>query len=431
MNSPWMRGTSEWSCAMLCASRWKTSSSGTLNQSAIRYVTDASATARPSQRAPTSATSERPAAAGRLRFGVRGSPMPAVDRSRRASVGSASMRLHRIAAVTAIVGGLAVSAVFTYLAARDVEWHRFRAGLAESDYRWLVPAAATLALGVFLRGVRWRLLFPPGSRPPLGATLRALLVGTFFNNVLPGRPGEGIRVLTLHQETGTSRAAALGTAVAERVLDVVVLLALLFVALPWLPPLSWVGRAAVVAAAVGAVVVVVAIVLALWGRRTLARALRPLVRLPGVGSAALDRAAGDLVDGLAALHRLRVALPALALTTLATLVLACSYWLVTFAFSLDVGFGAGILVMVATNLAMVVPSSPAAIGVFEAATLVALHPYGVDRSEALSYAVVLHALNTLPFIAIGAVLVPRHGVRALRARADRDSRTGRRSRYTF
>jgi uncharacterized protein (TIRG00374 family) len=324
------------------------------------------------------------------------------------------MGARRATAALAVVGGLAVSAVFAYFAVQDVDWERFRRALSESRWEWLAPAAVTLAFGVFLRAVRWRLLFPPEQRPPLAAALRALLVGTFFNNVLPGRPGEAMRVFTLHQEAGTSRAAGLGTAVAERVLDVVTLLALFFVSLPWLPHLSWVGRAAVFAGAVGAAVGVTVIVLALWGRRVLERALRPLARLPGISSDGADRAAAELAAGLAALHRIRIAAPALLLSIAAILVIACSCWLVTFAFSLDVGFGAGLLVMVATNLAMVIPSSPAAIGVFEAATLVALTPYGIDRSEGLSYAVVLHALNTLPFIALGAVLVPRHGMRALR-----------------
>jgi hypothetical protein len=324
------------------------------------------------------------------------------------------MGSRRATAALAVAGGLAVSALFAYLAVRDVDWVRFRTALADSRWEWLVPAAVTLALGVFLRAVRWRVLFPPEARPPLGATLRALLVGTFFNNVLPGRPGEAMRVFTLHQETGTSRAAALGTAVAERVLDVVTLLLLFFVALPWLPHLSWVGRAAVFAGVFGAAVVVAIVVLALWGQRVLARVLRPLARLPGGSRDGVDRLAGELAAGLASLHRARIAVPALVLSVAAILVIACSCWLVTRAFALDVGFGAGVLVMVATNLVLVIPSSPAAIGVFEAAVLVALAPYGVDRSEALSYAVVLHALNVVPFIAIGAVLVPRHGARALR-----------------
>jgi uncharacterized membrane protein YbhN (UPF0104 family) len=86
-------------------------------------------------------------------------------------------------------------------------------------------------------------------------------------------------------------------------------------------------------------------------------------------------------------------------------------------FHLGVGFSAAILVVVSVNLAMILPSGPAAIGVFEAATLVALVPFDVDRSTALSYALVLHALNVLPFILVGYFALQSHTLAVRRARA--------------
>ena len=322
------------------------------------------------------------------------------------------MRIRWAAKTSAIVGGFAVSAVFAYLAVRHVDWARFRASLEHSNGWWLVPALAVLAVGIFLRALRWRLLFPPESRPPVLAVTRALLVGTFFNNVLPGRPGEALRVVTLYQETRTSRAAALGTAVSERVYDVVTLLVLFFVALPWLPRITWLSRLGLLAAAVAVAFVLVVAALARWEERPVTFVLR---RLPGL-SKTPEQIARDLVSGLAAMRRGRIAVPALAVSFAAIGVITVSFWLVTLSLRLHVSLGAGLLVMVATNLAMVIPSSPAALGVFEAATVVALRPYGIDRSDALSYAVVLHALNSIPFVLIGLVLLPRHGLRALRER---------------
>jgi hypothetical protein len=51
--------------------------------------------------------------------------------------------------------------------------------------------------------------------------------------------------------------------------------------------------------------------------------------------------------------------------------------------------------------------------VFEAATVVALRAFDVPHAEALSYALVLHLLNLVPFLVIGAVLL---GPGALRRR---------------
>jgi uncharacterized membrane protein YbhN (UPF0104 family) len=79
-------------------------------------------------------------------------------------------------------------------------------------------------------------------------------------------------------------------------------------------------------------------------------------------------------------------------------------------FHLGLGLSAGLLVVVAVNLAMIIPSGPAGLGVFEAATLAVLLPYHVDRPTALSYALLLHALNLIPFIVFGYIALQYHAI---------------------
>ena len=87
-------------------------------------------------------------------------------------------------------------------------------------------------------------------------------------------------------------------------------------------------------------------------------------------------------------------------TTLSWLVLGVAFWLVLKASGIGLSPLAGLLVVIGIGLAMILPSPPAAIGVFEGATVVVLTAYGVNNSEALSYALVLHALNVLPLFAV-------------------------------
>lgn len=165
-------------------------------------------------------------------------------------------------------------------------------------------------------------------------------------------------MVTLHQEAGTSRPIALGTAVTERVYDVIVLLVLFFVAVPWLPHVIWLRRAGIFAVLVTVALVALLAVLARWNVRPLVFVLRPLTRIPSFPIERIETLAAELVTGLAAMRRLRLAFPAIVASFAAILVIGCSFWLVTFAFALHLAFGAGLLVMVTTNLAMVIPSSP-------------------------------------------------------------------------
>jgi uncharacterized protein (TIRG00374 family) len=303
----------------------------------------------------------------------------------------------------AVLAGLAASLLFTYLAVRDVDFDVFADALAESTYWWILPSLAALAASVAIRVVRWRYLFPAATRPPARAALRALLVGELFNTVLPVRAGELGRVLAVHREARTSRSEALGTVFVERLLDVLVLLALLLAVLPLVPGVSWLGVA--VAILVGAAAAAIAAVVVLWRyqSRPLGFLLRPLRWLPGFSQARTSAAAESLLRGLHGLRSARVGLLAVVLTAATWLTVAFSFWLAMRGLDLGLGYDAALLVVVATTFALVIPSLPASLGVFEAATVYSLDSFSIDDSRALSLAVVLHVLSFLPFIVAGLI----------------------------
>lgn len=301
--------------------------------------------------------------------------------------------------------GLLVSAIFAYLAVRHVRLGEVWTGLRTSNYWWLAPAFVMLAVTVVLKALRWRYLFRRETRPPTRPVLSALLIGYFFNSILPARAGEAARIVVLKRRIGGSGAEATATVVIERAYDVLCLLVLLFVTLPWLPHVTWLHAAVLLAIVLAAGLAIAIVVLALFGARPLSFALRPLARLPFLSRERVDLIAENLAHGFAALRRPRLALGALFWTTLGWLTAGVSTWLLMLGFNLHVSFVGGLFVVIATNLAAILPSSPAAIGVFEAATLAALNPYGVTDSRALSYALVLHALNFIPYVAAGFLLL--------------------------
>lgn len=305
-----------------------------------------------------------------------------------------------------LVAGLVVTVAGIVIAVRGVALEDAADALAGARLWWLAPSLAVFVVGVWLRGLRWWALFRGARRPPLGEVTRALLVGYFFNSILPLRAGEAARVITLHARTRTPRAETIGTVVVERVFDLLALLAILFVAYPWLPELSWVRAAAILAIVVVAAVAVLVFVLVRWEERAIHWLLSPLRRVRRDGFAErVEHAAVNATRGLVAIRDPRVALEGMALTILSWVALSASYWVLMRAFSLDLPFVSGLLVTIAINLGLALPSSPAALGVFEAATVIALKAFDVPQAQALSYAVVLHLLNLVPFLVAGAVLL--------------------------
>jgi glycosyltransferase 2 family protein len=302
---------------------------------------------------------------------------------------------------------LLVSVFFGYLAVREVDVHELRSAFADASLWWLLPALAALACAVGLRAVRWRLLFEPERRPPLRASMRGLLIGYLFDSVVFARSGDAARIVYLSQKTRTSKMEALGVTFAERLYDLVSLLLLIPLAAPFFPDAAWLRRVAVVAATVAVVGVGLAVVVVVAPHRA-ETALRRVGRLAGPTA---DRLAGwlaSLAAGLRASTRgLRVA-PMLAISALIWLATAISFWCCLIAFHLGLGLGAGLFVLVAVSLAVMIPTLPAALGVFEGAVVLALSAYDVDETRAFSCAVALHAVNVVPFVVVGLAVLHGH-----------------------
>ena len=231
-----------------------------------------------------------------------------------------------------------------------------------------------------------------------------MLIGYFYNNIMPARAGEAARVVVLTQRSSAPAVETTSTVVLERIYDVVAILLIFFVAEPWLPSVSWVGTAAVVAGCLAVAIAATAAVLVIFEDRPLRALLRPLRRhsrfsgerlehaVRGAGARA-QRAAQPAcrrrgpgvdrpcmaVDPLHLVRDPRVPPPRPVL-----------------------GRHTG---QVSDRLAIMLPSPPAAVGVFEGAVLIALRAYGVPRSEALPFGIVLHLVNFVPFVVAGAWLL--------------------------
>ncbi len=78
------------------------------------------------------------------------------------------------------------------------------------------------------------------------------------------------------------------------------------------------------------------------------------------------------------------------------------------AFDIPVPFGASLLVLMAVNLALVVPFAPPAnLGTLEVGATLALMEYGVPKEQALAFALVYHLLQVIPIGVGGLVLAGR------------------------
>ncbi len=114
-----------------------------------------------------------------------------------------------------------------YYVFREVSLAEMVAVFQQADYRWILVSGVFLLLAHFSRAYRWRLLLQPlGYQPGLVRMFLAVMIGYFANLLVP-RLGEVTRCGVLQKMNKVPINIGIGTVVAERLFDVVMLLLLL------------------------------------------------------------------------------------------------------------------------------------------------------------------------------------------------------------
>jgi uncharacterized protein (TIRG00374 family) len=287
------------------------------------------------------------------------------------------------------VGTLVVTAacVFTGVQVREVL--RYTAKVSP----WLLAGCVASALvDAALQSLRWRAVMRPVVALRFRQAYAARMLAFMFNAFLPGRGGDLIRVQWLGRRSGRSRTLLLATEVVDRWLDGWGWMPLLLVVGLVSHPPAWLSRAL---GTFGGLLLVSGAAMWLLGRRASPGA-KENGRLSHLWSA--------LRAGVAAFRSARTWRIALLLAPLPWLWESLAIFWATRAFGIEMPWPAAFSVLVAFNLATLVPS-PGSIGAVEAGGTAALVLCGVDQSQALAFMCVYHFTQLLPGVLAGALVV--------------------------
>ena len=126
--------------------------------------------------------------------------------------------------------GLIFASLFAWLVLRRLNFAEVGRAIATIHWPVLVLAVLALALGYSVRIIRWWLMLRASDPAlPLVACVRPLLISVAVNNVIPFRAGDALRVVGFRKQLAATPVRVFATLVAERVLDLTVLLAVFLV----------------------------------------------------------------------------------------------------------------------------------------------------------------------------------------------------------
>jgi uncharacterized protein (TIRG00374 family) len=255
-------------------------------------------------------------------------------------------------------------------------------------------AIAFYLAGCAVRAERWyELLRYNGARPRRLDAYGLLAVANFGNNVLPARAGDALRVVVIAPRAHTDARTVIGTIVAERVLDVVVLVAL-FVVLAYgvLGGIDVPSAGRLVFAALLVAALIAAAAAAAWVLHRRGHLLRVIAFLAPMAEA---------TRRLRSNHGMQL----LGITFVVWALEWIGWWLTARAAGLDLAIvEVGYLMGLASVFALI-PSGPGYVGTFDAAVVFGVRALGRTGAQALSYVLLLRFVVTVPITLIGLVVL--------------------------
>ncbi|MGD9001722.1 MAG: lysylphosphatidylglycerol synthase transmembrane domain-containing protein, partial [Anaerolineae bacterium] len=242
------------------------------------------------------------------------------------------------------------------------------------------------------RAYRWRILL--GPRVGLGDAFSVTNIGYLISNVLPFRLGDPARAVAIGLGGKVKIGAALSTVLVERVLDMLAVVLLLAVTVPFVGEAGWTLRAGAVGGAMGLIVLALLLSLAAYpkhGRRIVHWVLG---RLPWMDQERWLGLYDDLLDGLAALRSTRGVAALSSWSAITWVFTVGHYFAMLRAFIDRPSVIEASFLTCATGLGMAIPSSPGAMGVFHSIARYALQlPFGVPAETAVVVAFASHAFQ--------------------------------------
>jgi len=307
---------------------------------------------------------------------------------------------------------LLIGLVLLYFAFRGIRFSAFLEELIHARYAWVVVSLAFGLISHLLRAARWNLLIEPlGYRPGLKNTFLAVMTGYLANYAFP-RIGEITRCAALNRKSKVPVGQLLGTVVAERAVDFLMLIILFFLVFfikihffgsfiqetIFLPTYEGVREAYLSHPALW--IVLASLLLSSLAALILFR--HQILRIRGFSK--IREVIRGVMTGIRSVFRMKKRGEFLLYTFLVWGMYFLMTWVVFFTIpaTRSLGPADGLFILVFGTIGMTLPVQ-GGIGTYHLLVSLGLSLYGIPREDGLVYAIISHESQTLLILIVGGI----------------------------
>jgi uncharacterized protein (TIRG00374 family) len=275
---------------------------------------------------------------------------------------------------------------------------------------WLVVLAVICdILSYVCQGLRWQqLLHTAGTITTLRAT-QAVYAGLFVNEILPMRIGELVRTYLVSRWLSVKFISIIPSVAIERFFDAIwlatgIIITALFVQLP-----KDFRNAANMLVIALVILVALFLYLLVLRRKNGSTAKEKIV----AGWHPLRKLRSFIItiaDGIRDIGASRLFYFSLIVSGFILIFQIIAFWLVMEAYGLNLSVWTGAAVLLLLHLGTIIPNAPSNIGTYQFFCVVGLTFFGVDKTVATGFSVVVFIILTIPLWAIGLVAIGRNGM---------------------
>jgi hypothetical protein len=294
-------------------------------------------------------------------------------------------------------------AIFVYIISR-VGYETVIDKILAIDPGFVVLVLVVVAVNVILKSYKWRMIIKAhGADYSLGCSVKVFLIGMFTGLLTPGRVGDFIRAMYLSRN-GVPLGRSVSTIIIDRLLDILSLMTLFFLAVLWLTNLFGGFQISIPLALffLGGVTLGTYFLLK---RDLIKKTMRPLYLhlLPEKYKSTLRDGFEEFYDSIEGINRKGMVLPAL---------LAVASWLITglegYLIAHSLGINISYLLMTSyipiISLVELLPISISGLGTREVAVISLFTLAGIGAESAVSFSILYLVLGYWAAALIGGIL---------------------------
>lgn len=257
------------------------------------------------------------------------------------------------------------------------------------------------ATGIATRALRWKIIINNHKSISFIDALGGVGVGYMANSLLPVKAGELIRIVYLGRKKSISKSYLLGTIFIERSMDLLLIMFFLSFSVFFSETIQSIFRHNLIML----LTIIIAIIAFIYVVIKTKLFLSIIELLPKVVSERLIKIYNMFLQSFQIINNKLVLFKTFLLTLFIWLLAAIMCFVILSGLDAKIPYYAYFFVVSASVLGMAIPSAAGGIGVYHAISTGALLLFGVNKEVAITYALISHAIEFIPNIALGMIVL--------------------------